>query len=487
MKIGLRNIKTAISVFICLLIYIVIIFIAYAINKSMTRSVKIATQLYTPFFACLAAAYSVSSNKTKSLGQARLRFLASLIGGLFGLLVVSIYQATGHEWPFQHISATGNPTYDKTGFFETGWLSGNPFTADDLTVDFILSFIVPIILSALAVVAVIWFCNVIKKSECAFIAVLTLTAVMCSLGTNPIVYGPNRILSTMVGIAVALVVNLSRHHVKKNDKVKLVFSLDGMYLQDKDKLSGYKLYQLEKLIEEGADISLYTTRTPSTINTMIRDTQIKTPVICMSGASVYDFSKREYSYVNYISRKSADKLNDLFGKENCSPFISKILNNHHYVFTNALETKEKQEYFNNKKDQAYISFNVLENITSDNIVYYMILDKSEKIDELEKKINALNIDDILVLKMDSAERSEEYEGNSYLKIYSKDILKIKYLTEDTNKKTYAFTAHKYDYILSQNCNETLEANLCYKSVIKNAEEINKLFKKALKIYNKRVK
>ena len=486
MRIGMRNIKTAISVLICLLIYILIVFIAFAINKSVSRSVKIATQLYTPFFACLAAAYSVSSNRTKSLGQAKLRLLASLIGGLFGLLIVSIYQLTGHEWPFQHISATGNPTYDKTGFFETGWLAGDPFTAENLTTGFILSFIPPIILSACAVVIVIWFCNIIGKSDCAFIAVLTLTAVMCSLGTNPIVYGPNRILSTMIGIAVALVVNLGRHHVKHNDNVKLIFSLDGMYLQDKDKLSGFKLYKLEKLIEQGADVTLYTTRTPSTLQSMIRETQIKQSVICMSGACVYDFNKKEYSNINYIDSETCKKLNDLFEKLNIDPFISKIQYNHHYVYTKELNTKSKNEYFNEKKDQAYTSFIINDYINSEDIVYYMILDNTENINVLEEEIKKLGLDDIIVLKLDSSERNQIYNGNSYLKIYSKKILDLKYIKDD-NKINFAFVAHKYDYILSNNCDEIFEANLTRSNLVKDAKEIEKLFKKAFKVYNKSVK
>lgn len=484
MKIGMRNIKTAISVLICLLIYIIIIFVGYAINKSVSRSVKIATQLYTPFFACLAAAYSVSSNRTKSLGQARLRFLASLIGGLFGLLIVSIYQLTGHEWPFQHISATGNPTYDKTGFFETGWLSGDPFTIDNLTTSFILSFIPPIILSALAVVLVIWFCNIIGKSDCAFIAVLTLTAVMCSLGTNPIVYGPNRILSTMIGIAVALLVNLGRRHILHNDNIRLIFSLDGMYLEDKDKLSGFKLYQLEKLIESGADVTLYTTRTPSTLNSMIRETQINKPVICMSGASVFDFKKKEYLHVNYIDPLTCNKLNTLFDSISVDPFVSKIQYNHHYVYTRTLNTDSKKEYFDAKKDQAYTSFVINNNISNDDIIYYMILDKTEKINKLENEIKKLNLDDIVVLKLDSSERNKNYDGNSYLKIYSKKILDLSYI-KNSNKKNYAFVAHKYDYILSNNCDKTFEADLTHANLVKDANEINKLFKKANKVYKEK--
>ena len=227
-KIGLRNIKTAISVLICLLIYVVIIYFAHFFNGSWSRSFKIATQLYTPFFACLATAYSVSTDKEKSLAQGKLRLTASVIGGLFGMLVVALYQLTGHDWPFQHISATGNPTTDASGFFQTGWLAGDSFTEADITSNFLGSFIIPIIITVFAVIFVIWFCNLIKRPQCSFIAVLTLTAVMTSLGTNPIIYGPNRILSTVIGILVALGVNLFRLPHYKNKNNLLIFGVDGI-------------------------------------------------------------------------------------------------------------------------------------------------------------------------------------------------------------------------------------------------------------------
>ena len=484
MRIGMRNIKTAISVLICLLIYIFIILIAFWINSSWERSIKIATQLYTPFFACLAAAYSVSSNRTKSIGQAQLRFLASLIGGLFGLVVVAIYQATGHEWPFQHISATGNPTYDKDGLFQTGFLEGNYFDKTNFDTSFILSFIIPIIMVAVSVVIVIWFCNLIKKKECCFIAVLTLTAVTCSLGTNPIIYGPNRILSTMIGIVVALVVNLSRHH-KKNDSVKLVFSLDGMYLKDKDKLSGYNLYQMEKLVEEGADLSLFTTRTPSTVNSMINETKITNPIICMSGAAIYNFKSKEYTHVKYLSQETVEELNNVFAKFDIDPFVSKIEYNTHYIYTKALENDAKKDYFYSKKDQAYVSINISNDIAGDNIVYYMILDKSDVIDRIEEEIKSLNLSDIIMFKLSSAERNEKYSDNSYLKIYSKDILDISYLKNEDKKIVYSFTSHKYDYILSQNTNENINVNLVGDEKI-DKKNIESLFRRAEKIYRKKV-
>ena len=87
---GLRNIKTAIAVLICLFIYLALILIFKACNVVSTiggntldgwaGAIRIATECYTPFFACIATAYSMSTDKGKSVEQARLRIVASLIG-----------------------------------------------------------------------------------------------------------------------------------------------------------------------------------------------------------------------------------------------------------------------------------------------------------------------------------------------------------------------------------------------------------------------
>ncbi len=489
MKVGLRNIKTAISVAICLFIYLIIILIAFAFNNSWVKSFKIATQLYTPFFACLATAYSISTSKEKSLAQGKLRLSASIIGGLFGLAVVSIYQLFGLEWPFQHISATGNATTDApTGIFKSWFVGGENFTAENVNLQFLLSFIGPICITALTVIVVILFCNMIHHPECSFIAVLTLTAVMCSLGTNPIIYGPNRILSTVVGILVALGVNMVRLPHFKNKDVKLIFGLDGIYKHNNAAITGYNNYEIDQLIEDKADVTLFTTRAPSKIISMINNTKIKSPVICMSGAAVYDFKQEKYLYVETIDNDVSYKISQILKKLNVTPFVSVIKDNLHYVYTESLDNDAEELYFNNRKNEPFISFNLVSSSPYKDVVYYMVIDKTEIIDELEKDLLKEGISDHLVmLKYEAYEQDEKFDGYSYLKIYSKEIETLPYLKEFKDKKLYGFISHKYDYILQENVSYSLSPEFINKELLNSTNEIVKddksLFKKAKKIYH----
>lgn len=486
-KIGMRNIKTAISVFICLAIYFLIILTAYSINGSLSSSFRKATQLYTPFFACLATAYSISTNREKSNAQGRLRLVSSFIGGVFGLIVVALYQLTGHDWPFQHISSTGNATYDKAGFFETGWLSGNTFTEADITFSFLASFIIPCLLIAFSVIFIIWFCNKIKRSECCFIAVLTLTAVTASLGTNPIIYGPNRILSTMIGIVVALMVNNFRLPYRKNKNASFVFSLDGLIDRDTQKLSGYTKYNINHMLEHNMDLYLYTTRSPRVLSTLLTDIDIKNPVVCMCGACTYDFKNKKYTNIEYINNNTSQELSKYLKEMNINPFVLTIKDDVIHIGIEKLTNNGQISYVSIKRDANYVVLDVNKNISDTNIVSYVIVDETNQIlrlkERLENKYKDLNFQ-----VYDSYDNYSTDGKYSYLKVYSKEIEKFREKLSIT-KRLYGFGVNDNDSELFKLCDEsytTTEASTILKNsasqTLVNRVEINRcLFRKAIRI------
>ena len=86
-KIGLRNIKTALAILVTLLFYLLI----HVINP------EIASLWYSPFFAGIAAAYSLQSDYTASFRQARIRSMGSVIGGIYGVFIVNMYEMVLHN------------------------------------------------------------------------------------------------------------------------------------------------------------------------------------------------------------------------------------------------------------------------------------------------------------------------------------------------------------------------------------------------------
>jgi membrane protease YdiL (CAAX protease family) len=85
--IGKRIIKTAITLFLVLLIYIGLLGLDNLLEISH-GNFKAPSNMYTPFFAGIAAVYATHQNKKLSIKQAKVRSVGSLVGGYFGMIIV---------------------------------------------------------------------------------------------------------------------------------------------------------------------------------------------------------------------------------------------------------------------------------------------------------------------------------------------------------------------------------------------------------------
>lgn len=140
MKIGMRTIKTAISVMLCVII------------------AKIFKMEY-PFYASIAAIISMQSTVIDTFKTGKNRVLGTLVGAGIGLCCALI-----------------NP--------------GNPF------------------LCFIGIVIVISICNALKWNKSISISGIVFCVIMLNLnGRNPYSYSLNRIIDTVVGIVVAILVN----------------------------------------------------------------------------------------------------------------------------------------------------------------------------------------------------------------------------------------------------------------------------------------
>ena len=149
-SIGFRTIKTAIAVFLCLLFFP---------NE--------------PFFACLTAVFCVQDTVSNSINMAINRGLGTVLGAVLGLIFLIICRFI---------------TYNV-----------NPYFISKLLVYLTIG---------IGIILVIYSCNLIKKNGAINIACIVFLAVTTvhAFG-NPIYYTLNRIIETLFGILVGLLVN----------------------------------------------------------------------------------------------------------------------------------------------------------------------------------------------------------------------------------------------------------------------------------------
>lgn len=405
--IGLRNIKTAIAVFITLFFKLILVAI-FGLEKS--------TLWYTPFFAAIAAAYSMDKNGSGSLRQAKIRSMGSIIGGLYGILIVLLVE--------QII------------------LPNSPYI---LSNDYLTWFISYSIYS-IALVGAIFLAIKFRQAPAVFITCLTYLSVTVSIrnGGQPVVYfGLNRILSTIFGVMVSVCINLIRFPHIKNKNVLFVVGLDRTLLYKK-KLTGFTEYKLNRLIERGLNITFVTTRTPSSVNRIFEKVKLNLPVVVMNGAATYDFETDSYSNIQVIPKEITNKIDKYILDNQIGSFAYSFLENDLIIYYNNLKNECEVSCF--KKHKHSYFKNYVNDVPHENnlISYYIMIDKKEKILNIAKDIKEICCDEIIINYYPYEEDLEYY----ILKIQDNDASKVDSINAlglaDSADVTIAFGGELYD-------------------------------------------
>ncbi len=434
-KIGLRTIKTALSIGLGMLFYILLRLLDQGLNLYNNPTGFRFSDFFSPFFAGIAAAYSLYPSKKQSIAQAKNRVVASLLGGVVGIILT-------------------------IGYGLIGKLSGNSFfTWPNLGEGFgVEQYIVPYILVTLGVLIVVILGNLFNKKSAIFVGILTFISVTI----NPMgmivnrynasvpflgeaIFGCNRILSTVVGVLFALAVNLfklPRRH--KNKDMAFYIGIGGLLKEDSAELNGFFKYKLIDAYERNIPCSIFTTRAPMTFMHLFNDVNVRIPVCCMSGAALFDPNEKKYLYMEYMEHESEVKLDEFFKERNIHPFKNYIFEESHIIVSDEI-SGYNEVYYNSKKHFAYCNIIKTSNYEGD-LLYYLYLDTTEKISQLVEELKAAKLDEVAFILINNCYEAFGKEHDlKYLKIYSKNVEQLKGLKQylkDNNMRLTSFTSQK---------------------------------------------
>jgi uncharacterized membrane protein YgaE (UPF0421/DUF939 family) len=171
----MRTVKTAVAVAICALI-----FLPFA-GFSPTGSSKVTDQI-GPFYACIAAVVCMQGSVDATWRQGLSRLLGTLIGGLLGLLGVTI----AADWT----APLAEP-----------------------------------LLCGLGVLLAIYLCTLFRQPKaCAIAAIVTCAVMLTHSGQERYFYTVARMAETAAGILVAMVVNRVLPSRKESEQQKTATS-----------------------------------------------------------------------------------------------------------------------------------------------------------------------------------------------------------------------------------------------------------------------
>jgi len=346
-KIGLRNIKTAIALAIVMFINLLLTII----------NPEFANSWYSPFFAGIAAAYSMQSKQSSSFKLAQIRSFGSLIGGTTGMILILLYEA--------FISEVMIASYGEI------WNLAILYT-----------------IVGMLVIPLIYFLVTTQKTDFIFVALLTyLSVTISSRNFLPVtVFAVNRMASTIIGVLVTLFVNHFDLRFHKNKNILFVTGLDGTILNRQKQLTSFTKYKLNQLIEKGANITISTTRTPASLTQILKDVEFTLPLMIMNGSVVFDLNNETYHHIKAISKHAQQGLDAFLEKEDKNAFVYNITDGMLSIYHHPFKNEGEKKFFDERKHDYFQNHIKGKLSQDDDAVFYIIIDRIDEVKRMESKI-----------------------------------------------------------------------------------------------------
>ena len=359
--IGMRIVKSSVGVFLCFVIYF------------------LRGKQGIPFYSALAVLWCIQNYTKNTLSNAWQRTVGTAIGALYGLifLTCSIHFFEYHDaiWYYLALSIM----------------------------------IIPVIYTA-----VLFH----KKNAAYFSCVVFLSIVVNHIGDeNPYLFVLNRALDTMIGILLGLVINSIHLRRTKRKDTLFVVDFDNALRATGEQMTAFSRVSIKNLLDDGMNLTFMTLQTPTAYLEEMADIHPKLPIIAMDGAVLYDVGENSFKKVYIISAENADRIETFFKKRGFHVFSNVIMDDVLVIYYGNLENEAEKKIYEKLHKSSYRNYLNRSRPETYSVVYFMIIDKTEKIrvacEELKKDGM---YDHFKILSYPS----DDYPGYSYIKIYNKN-------------------------------------------------------------------
>lgn len=244
-KVGLRMIKSAAAVFLCLLL-------------NMARQGQGAV-----FYSCIAAVLCMQQDNGSSIRVGMNRVVGTLIGGLAGMLLLAGEQRL-------HLQGT----------------------------------LIHALLVSLGVLLIIYVTVLLNKKSASYISCVVFMSIVVSHVTDadPYLFAFNRILDTLIGIVVSFALNFF-HLPRHREKDALFIVQDAYFSMDGKKPEALRSVRFKRLLDEGMNLT-YSALLPPRDDSGA----LPYPLILFDGGALYEEKQRRYEVLHCFSAAQSAAL-----------------------------------------------------------------------------------------------------------------------------------------------------------------------------------
>ena len=416
---GQRIVRSTIAVALCFVIY-------YLRGK---RGI--------PFYSALAILQCMQPYHTSMKEMAKKRTTGTFVGAFWGLVVILILLALNGNRP---------------GGIE-----------ESFTKYMLISLFTGIVLYS----TVVLDCK--KSSYFSCVVFLSIT-VMHITDESPILFVMNRVLDTLIGIGLAIIVNSAHLPRRKHNEILFVSGIDDTILNSGSRLTPYNKVELNRLIENGANFTISTIRTPASVREALEGVNLKLPIIAMDGAVLYDMEENSFLMKYQMSDSQADKMSIFLDDIGITYFTNTVVDDLLVIYYQNLENEAEQGIYERYRKSPYRNYVKVEHPICSNVVYFLVIEKKEKTEQLYQQLMEQEwASDFRIVLADSM----NYPGYAHIKIYHKQATRehmlqnLEALLDIEKTVTFGSIEGKYDVFIANS-----DRNIMVKELKKRYEPVD---------------
>lgn len=274
--------------------------------------------------------------------------------------------------------------------------------------------------------AVLYSTVLIRIPERAYFSTIVFLGIIMNHATDadPSVYIINRLIDTVIGIAVGTAVNSLHLPRIRHEEILFASGIGHVAPGEKHQLTPYTKVELNRLMNDGAKFTIVTHQSPATIREVMEGVSLKYPVIAMNGAVLYDMENRHYLYAEKISEDLAVQIGTLLMEKQAQHFIMTLEDDLLTIYYHEMvEGTMKQRYLA-KRRSLYRNYVRTDRVVCEDVLYFVAMGDLAEIEPLAAEILSQPWSSRCRIEFDDFDCEE---NERILRIYSKQATRERML------------------------------------------------------------
>lgn len=199
-------------------------------------------------------------------------------------------------------------------------------------------------------------------------------------------------------------------------KTIYISDLDGTLLQPNAELSDKTITILNDLISQGMLFTIATARTIASARTILKDVDIRLPIILMNGVCIYDLKENRYIHVETLQDIARKKIISMIKNNHLAGFAYTINDGVLSTYYENLNTKALKDFYEERVPKYKKPFTQIDDfslLNQESLIYFCLMGYKE---DLERNLNFLE----KIPEVNFVFYKDNYSADTwYLEIFSK--------------------------------------------------------------------